>query len=415
MKRTVLFFLFFIGAITFTSKMYADEPLAKNRSKFLGNIIQAYSTGGIPANFKTYWNQVTAENGGKWGSVQNNINNTTYNWGQADIAYNYAKTNGFPYKYHALVWGSQEPSGLTGVSAEVQKAKLEAYMEAVAARYPDLDLIDVVNEPLHAPSNMREAIGGAGETGYDWIVWAFTKARALFPNSKLLINEYGVIGNPSYTRQYLNIVDTLKVRNLIDGIGIQCHNFNIDGASVTTMNTVLDLLGTSGLPVYISELDFKSNETDAGQENLYRTKFPVLWEHPAVAGITLWGYMQGNIWATGAGLVSNGTVNATERPAMVWLKEYMASAASDVPNQFAGIWGPSSKPATVSVFPNPATDFVKIDADNVSQVDVYDISGNFMMSKKDESTIDITHLEAGIYLFKIKIGNQTVNAKVIKR
>jgi Beta-1,4-xylanase len=415
MKRTVLFFLFFIGAMTFTSKMYADEPLAKNRSKFLGNIIQAYSTGSMPANFKTYWNQVTAENGGKWGVVQGNITSTNYNWTQADLAYNYAKTNGFPYKYHTFVWGSQEPNGLTGVSAEVQKANLEAYMEAVAARYPDIDLIDVVNEPLHAPSKMKEAIGGAGETGYDWIVWAFAKARELFPNSKLLINEYGVIGNPSYTRQYLDIVDTLKVRNLIDGIGIQCHYFNLDGTSVSTMNTVLDLLGTSGLPVYISELDIQGGQTEAGQADVYKQKFPVLWEHPAVAGITLWGYIQGRTWRDDTGIVSSPDLTATEKPAMVWLKEYMASAASDVPNQFAGIWGPSSKPATVSVFPNPATDFVKIDADNVSQVDVYDISGNFMMSKKDESTIDITHLEAGIYLFKIKIGNQTANAKVIKR
>ena len=312
----------------------ATRPLAKDHSKFLGNIIAASSVSGVPANFGTYWNQVTAENGGKWGTVLGSINNTTYSWNAADAAYNYAKNNGLSYKYHALVWGSQEPSGLTGVAPAVQKAKLEAYIEAVAARYPDLEFIDVVNEPLHAPSNMREAIGGDGETGWDWIIWSFEKARSLFPNATLLINEFGVIGDLPYAQRYMEIINILKERNLIDAIGIQCHHFTIDGVSVATMKQVLDLLETSGLPVYVTEFDAIGDGSEKSQYRSYKQKFPVLWEHPAVAGVTLWGYITGSTWKEGTGIVSGPATTATERLALKWLKSYMVSDASKVTNKF---------------------------------------------------------------------------------
>ena len=54
----------------------------------------------------------------------------------------------------------------------------------------------------------------------------------------------------------------------------------------------------------------------------YQRVFPVFWEHPAVRGITLWGYRPGH-WrsAQGAYLV---LANGAERPAMLWLKQYVA-------------------------------------------------------------------------------------------
>ena len=45
-----------------------------------------------------------------------------------------------------------------------------------------LDMIDVVNEPINAPAGYREALGGAGATGYDWVITAFTMARKHSPS-----------------------------------------------------------------------------------------------------------------------------------------------------------------------------------------------------------------------------------------
>ena len=46
-----------------------------------------------------------------------------------------------------------------------------------------------------------------------------------------------------------------------------------------------------GLPIHITELDIPGNDDPVQLAN-YQRIFPVFWEHPAVAGITLWGYHQ---------------------------------------------------------------------------------------------------------------------------
>ena len=291
--------------------MKADAALATG-DKFLGNII----ANNVPANFGTYWNQVTPENSTKWGAVERTRN--VMNWTDADKAYNYARSNGMPFKFHTLVWGSQEPSWVSGLSAANQRAELLQWIQASAQRYPNAEYIDVVNEPLHAKPSYRNAIGGDGATGWDWVIWSFEQARQAFPRAKLLINEYGIISDPNKATQYIQIINLLKNRGLIDGIGIQSHYFNMDNVSITTMNNVLNRLAATGLPIYVSELDISGD--DQTQLLRYQQKFPVLWEHPSVRGITLWGYIEGQTWASNTHLIRS---NGTERPALQWLKQYM--------------------------------------------------------------------------------------------
>ena len=71
----------------------------------------------------------------------------------------------------------------------------------------------------------------------------------------------------------------------------------------------------------IGELDLTG--TDNTQLTKYQTKFPVLWEHPAVKGVTLWGYEAGKTWSTRAELLR---ADGTQRPAMSWLRSYVATA-----------------------------------------------------------------------------------------
>ncbi len=282
--------------------------------KFVGNII----AGNVPSNYETYWNQVTPENSTKWGSVESSRGRM--NWNQSDMAYNYAKTNGMPFKFHTLVWGNQEPNWVSSLSASEQKAELIEWFEAAAEKYPDSEFIDVVNEPLHAPPSYRNAIGGNGSTGWDWVVWSFEQARKYFPNSKLHINDYGIIGDPNATANYLKIINILKDKGLIDGIGIQCHHFNMDNVSTSTMKNVLNSLSATGLPIYVSELDITGD--DNTQLARYKEKFPILWENPNVKGITLWGWIQGQTWVDNTHLMTSSGV---ERPALTWLKSYLSS------------------------------------------------------------------------------------------
>nr|BAF57349.1 putative glycosyl hydrolase family10 [uncultured symbiotic protist of Hodotermopsis sjoestedti] len=292
----------------------AFSALATGKSKFLGNIVGS----SVPSSWDTYWNQVTAENGCKWESVEGTRG--SYNWAQCDVAADHAKSAGIPFKYHTFVWGSQEPSWLGNLGSADKKTAVENLIRAAASHYSP-DYIDVVNEALHAPSNARDGLGGSGSTGWDWIVTAFTLARSAFPSSKLLINEYGIINDASEIKQYLQIVDALKAKNLIDGIGIQTHQFNVNDLSAATITSNLNTLAASGLPIYSSELDINGN-SEANQAAIYQRVFPAIWEHSGVKGITLWGWITGQTWKDGTGIAD---ASGNPRQALTWLKTYMAS------------------------------------------------------------------------------------------
>jgi endoglucanase len=59
---------------------------------------------------------------------------------------------------------------------------------------------------------------------------------------------------------------------------------------------------------------------DATQLAIYKEQFPYFWEHPSVKGITLWGYVENEMWRNEAYLLSSEGV---ERPALQWLRSYI--------------------------------------------------------------------------------------------
>ncbi len=298
--------------VSFFTKMYA-APIADGADKFLGNIV----SGSVPSDFAEYWNQLTLENSGKWGSAE--PVRDQMNWGPITTAYDYARSRGFLYKHHVFVWGSQAPGWLGNLSQTDQRAEIEEWIKEYGERYPETDFIDVVNEPFNAPPAFKGALGGDGVTGWDWIVTSFEMARKYCPKAKLLINEFEIEYDATLAAKYLEIVKILKERDLVDGVGLQCHTNEIqrDKPTVEAIRGALDTLASAGVPLYVSELDLKGD--DATQLADYKRLFPVFWEHPAVKGVTLWGYLPPT-WISGTELKNNGT----ERPALKWLREYVA-------------------------------------------------------------------------------------------
>jgi endo-1,4-beta-xylanase len=304
-------------------------PIATGNAKYLG---AAWSPGTASLNFANYWNQITPENGGKWGSVEGTRD--VMNWNDADTSYALAKANGFKFKWHTLVWGSQQPGWIAALPPAEQLEEIDEWMAAIAARYPDIDQIDVVNEPLHAPPPYINALGGAGATGWDWVIKSFEMARHYFPHAQLLINDYSITNDGNATTRYLQIIQLLKDRGLIDGIGDQVHAFSTtEPAPMPNHRANLDRLAATGLPIYGSEFDLDgvafgviNNEVQVAN---YQRVFPVFWEHPSVKGITIWGYVRGFHWRNSQGdwlLYPNGG----ERPALQWLIRYVQNVPATV-------------------------------------------------------------------------------------
>ena len=328
----------------------ANAQLSTNPDKFLGNITTGYQMdagGGVPQYYKL-WNQVTPENESKWSSVQGNRNN--FNWGGADNAFNYAKKYGFTYKFHAFLWGAQYPSWLESLSIKDRFDAVEKWFDAIKSHYKTLPLIDVVNEAvgMHQQGNplIKASVGGGGKTGYDWLIKAFEMAYERFPDAILIYNDYNSIRWD--VENYRTLVQAIRDAGApIDAYGNQSHDVNDISAS-ELKNSLKQTQDVLKMPMYITELDIDVAD-DTKQKNQYQSIFPSMWEADYCAGVTLWGYVHGRTWVDNSGLYKNGK----ERPAMTWLKEYMATdKAKNAKSPFPGMKKEASiyiKPADYKV------------------------------------------------------------------
>lgn len=350
----VLTIVLFLGSM---AQHTSSQPLATGKSKFLGSSVKT-----VRSDFTKYWNQVTPEDAGKWGNVEGTRD--VYNWTPLDNIYNFAISNGFPYRHHNLVWGNQQPSWITSLDSANQRAQVEEWIRLVGERYPKMSFVDVVNEPFNGPAAYRNALGGNGATGWDWVITVFQWARKYCPSAKLHLNEYNILQSNTVTDRYIALIDTLKARGLIDGIGIQGHYFEFKSFAgsipsysypVSTLQANLNRLAVRGLPIYITEFDINEAD-DAIQLQNYQTYFPLFWDNPAVKGITLWGYAENTTWKPYAFLID---YRNAPRPALQWLKGYVAgpsipvlispNASTGVPRNPKLIWYSSASAASYQV------------------------------------------------------------------
>ncbi len=300
-----------------TNQQFRVTPFSSGgggQSKFVGNIT---TNGQVRSDLSRYWNQVTPENEGKWGSVESQRN--VMNWSGMDRVRDYARQNRIPYKGHTLVWGAQQPGWVAGLSQSEQRREVEEWIRLFCQRYPDVAIIDVVNEPPpHTTPSYVNALGGAGASGYDWIVQSFKWAHQYCPNAVLVLNDYNNIEYDYANKNTIDIVNRIRAAGApIDAIGAQAHAAY--SMSTSTVKTYLDRLAATGLPVYITEYDINL-ANDSQQRSVMESQFTMFYNHPSVRGITLWGYVSGSTWLANSGLMNS---SGQMRPAMSWLMGYL--------------------------------------------------------------------------------------------
>jgi len=319
--------------------VFAGPGLADGAAKFVGNIT---TRGQVRSDFTELWNQITAENECKWASIEGTQGR--YNWSGCDAAYNWAKKNGGHFKFHALVWGSQYPNWLNGKSAADTKKAITNWMDAVKEHYPDLEMIDVVNEAIKSGgkyhsnygsqgnNNIIEALGG-DKGNYEFVAEAFRMARERWPKAILIYNDYNTV--QWQKNEGIDLIQKLKKQNApVDAYGLQAHDMMSQGGgqggtggggsclSINTLKSVLDeIWQKTQMPMFISEYDIFTSD-DNIQKKCYEEQITLFMENEHVAGITLWGYIYGATWNDG----SSGIIRDNkDRAAMTWLKSYLKS------------------------------------------------------------------------------------------
>lgn len=334
----------------------SHAALADGGAKFLGNITTSSQ---IRSDMGTYWNQLTNENGCKWGSIHSVDANgrSVFNFNGFDSCengYKWAKAApGRTFKFHALIWGSQKPDFLCtkknpSITKEKTKQYIEEWFDAVAAKFPDLEYIDVVNEAIWAGDNYHsgyskpaagaegistddpdcggtyivQALGGDDviddKHQYNFVQTAFEMARDRWPNAKLIYNDYNTLS--WQMDEGIEMMQTLIANGApIDFYGQQAHDCK--GMSKSDFESKLTRIhNETGLPLLISEYDIGEAD-DNKQKNDYANQIPFMWETPWIGGITIWGYILGATWADNTGIMRQ---DGTKRAAMKWLEEYFA-------------------------------------------------------------------------------------------
>ena len=307
---------------------FSFAGIADGAAKFLGNTT---TLGEIPDNFGTYWNQITAENECVWGYVEKTRGE--YDWTGCDLAYNWARKNKAIFSFHTLLWGSQNPQWLRGLDVDETKKAWTDWIDAVKEHYPDLEMIEVVNEAVKngnsyhssfSSNKLIEALGG-DSGNYEFVVTAFKMARERWPKAILIYNDYNTI--QWNKEQAIDLVKKIKAQGApIDAFGMQFHETTTQGSGkrkclhFSVLKRALnDAHEQTGLPIYITQYDV-GDKDDNLQKKCYIEHIPLLMETEYVKGITLWGYIYGKTWLEegNSGLIKNGV----DRPAMTWLKEY---------------------------------------------------------------------------------------------
>lgn len=299
---------------------FATLTLPAAPPKYLGSIWQQETAKPWQPDdlLGTFFDQVTAENCGKWGVLE--PTRGTKRWEPLDAMVAHGREHRMTIKYHCLVWGMQQPDWTRATNG--MREAVDALMGDVFKRYGrSVAFIDVVNEPLTQLPTYRDQLGGSGTTGWDWVLWCFRRARfhaqAGDSSAKLLLNEWGVLEDDAKAKRFIEIAKLLQKERLVDGIGAQAHF--PPGIRPEDVRRRLDLLAETGLPIHISEFDYDISD-DLRHKNAFSAMFPVFWEHPAVRGVTVWGHREGSIWRKNGYLIRK---DGTDRMAMTWLRDYL--------------------------------------------------------------------------------------------
>jgi GH35 family endo-1,4-beta-xylanase len=205
---------------------------------------------------------------------------------------------------HVLVWPSWAKSrvDLTAERAAAEAGDVQPLRQRIDAHIADIagataglvDAWDVMNEPFN--NNDFMDLMGRSEMAR----W-FELAREHAPDAKLLINDFGIltVGEQETSDQQDHYFETvgelLDAGAPVEAIGMQGH-FGSGGLTPPDrLVRIFDRFAQHGLPIHVTEYDLMTQDEQL-QGDYTRDLLTAAYSHPAVAGVTLWGFWDGSHW-----------------------------------------------------------------------------------------------------------------------
>ncbi|MCX7656774.1 MAG: endo-1,4-beta-xylanase [Treponemataceae bacterium] len=191
-------------------------------------------------------------------------------------ALQFCKENAIKMRGHTLVWHVQTPKWFFHVNydeakpladAATMERRLESYIQQVLTytqkNYPGVIYCwDVVNEAVADGGGLRVDSPWYQTMGAGYIEKAFFYARKYADkNVALFYNDYNVFEPPKRST-ILEVVESLKQKGVIDGIGLQptvgLEYPELDSTSApNSFRNTLQIFARTGLQLQVTELNFK--------------------------------------------------------------------------------------------------------------------------------------------------------------
>ncbi len=240
------------------------------------------------------FNMATPENEMKWDATEPNQGQFSYGGGDAIV--NHATSHGMRVRGHTLVWHSQLPGWVSGLSASALQSAMDNHITNLMTHYKGkIYTWDVVNEAFQdGSSGARRSSPFQDKLGDGFIEHAFRTARAADPGAKLCYNDYNIDGQNAKSNAVYNMVKDFKSRGVpIDCVGFQGH-FNSQSPVPSDFQANLQRFAALGVSVQITELDIAGS--GQAQADSYSTVVKACLAVSQCDGITVWGVTDKYSW-----------------------------------------------------------------------------------------------------------------------
>jgi endo-1,4-beta-xylanase len=293
------------------------------------------------------WNAVNCTYSDLQPFVQTGLN--SFNWSNFDAMSNFVHANGLHRIWYGGYIGSNGLSdnlwsalGLTGqgiVEAE------NNFLAAASARDPTIEYINICNEAITNSSGaFQQAFGGAGSTGYDWLINVAKLIRQYFPNAKLGFNDldFESAGNDmqygwGYSRlsQMLSIIQILKNAGAIDWVGEE--GYSLESCSSENLTSSMNQIGALGVGIIMTEFSpdaYAGPNVDPNKVlSDWQRLFPLYYSNQYVWGIIgPWGYKWSNTQNGGVGgsqfILDDRANPMMEQPVVNYLRSIVSSVVT---------------------------------------------------------------------------------------
>ncbi|NLK75100.1 MAG: hypothetical protein GX288_07420 [Clostridiales bacterium] len=268
-----------------------------------------------------------------------------FNWQETDKFVQFAEKNNMLLRGHTLLWHNQIPDWFftdpdnpsKPASSEKLLERMETHIKAVLGKYKGKFYSwDVVNEVISDSNGLRgenenskwkSIIGDVDGDGYDsdYIELAFKYAREADPNTKLIINDYGLEARGRKRTDMYELIKRMLEKGVpVDGVGLQMH-ISIYGPSPQEIEECIELFASlkeynPDFTVEVTEMDMsvynwmekKKDITDELlqiQADKYKEIFNIFRkqaEKGNLSMVILWGIGDNDSWLENFPIVGRG-------------------------------------------------------------------------------------------------------------